>query len=111
MTCTNFTSVGESMVRYRHRAAIDHRIYRFGISMTPPYLDRMIPRMTENIMELVELWTLCSERMLVDPKGERAFSAIDDLRLFTLDIIASITFGTSFGSIKAAIDLLNSDQQ
>jgi cytochrome P450 len=99
------------MVGYRHRAAIDHHIYRFGISMTPPYLDRMIPRMTESVMELVELWSLCSERMLADPKGERAFSAIDDIRLFTIDIIASITFGTSFGSTKAAIDLLNSDHQ
>jgi hypothetical protein len=79
--------------------------------MTPPYLDRMIPRMTENIMELVELWSLCSERMLADPKGQRAFSAMDDLRLVTIDIIASITFGTSFGSTKAAIDLLNSDHQ
>ena len=83
------------MVRYRHRAAIDHRIYRFGISMTPPYLDRMIPRITENITELVELWSLCSERMLADPKGGHAFSAMDDLRLVTIDIIASIVFGTS----------------
>ena len=79
--------------------------------MTPPYLDRMIPRMTETVMELVELWSLCSERMHADPKGERAFSAIDDIRLFTIDVIASITFGTSFGSTKAAIDLLNSDHQ
>jgi cytochrome P450 len=99
------------MVSYRHRAAINHRIYRFGISMTSPYLDRMIPRMTETVMELVELWSLCSERMLADPEEERAFSAMDDLRLFTIDIIASITFGTSFGSTKAAIDLLNSDHQ
>ena len=111
MTCTNFTSAGESMVGFRHHAAIDHCIHRFGISMTPPYLERMIPRMTENIMELVELWMLCSERMLADPKMGHAFSAMDDLRLVTIDILASIIFGTSFGSTKAAIDILSSDRQ
>jgi cytochrome P450 len=79
--------------------------------MTPPYLERMIPRMTENIMELVELWMLCSERMLTDPEGGHAFSAMDDLRLVTIDILASIIFGTSFGSTKAAIDILSSDRQ
>jgi cytochrome P450 len=79
--------------------------------MTPPYLDRMIPRMTENVMELVELWALCSERMLADPEGGHAFSAMDDLRLVTIDIITSVTFGTSFGSTKSAVDLLTSDRQ
>src|SRR5277367_6241571 len=49
--------------------------------------------------------------MLADPDGERAFSAMDDLRLLTIDIITSITFGTSFGSTRAATDLLNSDRQ
>jgi cytochrome P450 len=79
--------------------------------MTPPYLNRMIPRMTECGMELVQLWTLCSERLRADPAGEHAFSALDDLRLATIDIIASITFGTSFGSTKAAVDLLTADRQ
>ena len=79
--------------------------------MTPPYLDRMIPRMTESVMELVQLWTLSSERLRADPTGEHAFSALDDLRLATIDIIASITFGTSFGSINAAVNLLTADRQ
>jgi cytochrome P450 len=34
---------------------------------------------------------------------------MDDLRLASIDVIASITFGTSFNSIRTAIDLLESD--
>jgi cytochrome P450 len=79
--------------------------------MTGPYLARMVPRMTESIMEMIELWTLSSERLRKQGSTERAFSAMDDIRLSAIDVIASITFGTSFNSIRAAIDLLDSDPQ
>jgi cytochrome P450 len=79
--------------------------------MTAPYLARMIPRMTKVIMELIHLWSLSSDRLRSAPTTDRAFSAMDDIRLATIDIIASITFGTSFDSIRAAVDLLESEAQ
>jgi hypothetical protein len=79
--------------------------------MSAPYLARMIPRMTQSIMEMVELWTLSSERLRNKDSSEQAFSATDDIRLASIDVIASITFGASFNSIRNALELLESDHQ
>ena len=82
---------------------------RLGLSMTAPYLARMVPRMTESIMEMIQLWSLSSERLRKGDSKERAFNAMDDIRLSTIDVIASITFGTSFNSIRTAIEFLESE--
>src|ERR1700731_2564568 len=84
---------------------------RFGLSMTAPYLARMVPRMTESIMAMIRLWSLSSERLRKGGSTECAFNAIDDIRLSSIDVITSITFGASFNSIAAAIKLMESDPQ
>ena len=85
--------------------------HRLGISMTAPYLARMIPRMTENLTELIELWSLCSERLRSGSSHTTAFNAMDDIRLASIDVISSITFGSSFNSIRAAVELLETEPE
>ncbi|KAF7309083.1 Cytochrome P450 [Mycena kentingensis (nom. inval.)] len=82
---------------YRH-----HKRY-LAMTMTTPYLARMIPRMAELVQEIIDLWSLGSKR-LSGPSD--AISALDDIRCATLDIIASITFGASVNAGKAAHEYL-----
>src|ERR1700731_3355061 len=84
---------------------------RFGLSMTAPYLARMVPRMTESIMEMIRLWSLSSERLRKEGSTERAFNVMNDIRLSSIDVITPITFGASFNSIAAAVNLMESDPQ
>jgi hypothetical protein len=77
--------------------------------MTAPYLARMVPRMAESIMEMIELWSLSSERLRKEGTKERSFSAMDDIRLSSIDVISSITFGTSFKSIRAGVNFLEAE--
>ncbi|KAF7309060.1 Cytochrome P450 [Mycena kentingensis (nom. inval.)] len=79
-----------------------HRRY-LGITMTTPYIARMVPRMVDLIQELIDLWTLASKR-LSGPTD--ALNAYDDIRSATIDIIASITFGASFNGGKTAYEYL-----
>ena len=60
-------------------------------------------------MEMIQLWSLSSERLRKGDSKERAFNAMDDIRLSTIDVIASITFGTSFNSIRTAVEFLESE--
>ncbi|KAJ7067242.1 cytochrome P450 [Mycena amicta] len=80
-----------------------HKRY-LGITMTNPYLARMTPRIVDRMQELVDLWSVAIKRL--DVSTEVAFDALDDIRLSSIDVITSITFGASFDGIKASLEYL-----
>ncbi|KAJ7347439.1 cytochrome P450 [Mycena albidolilacea] len=82
-----------------------HKRY-LAITMTSPYLARMTPRMIEHVQELVEVWAIGASQLRTGSSGDVAINAIEDLRLLTVDIIASITFGTSFNGTRALLNYL-----
>lgn len=77
--------------------------------MTNPYLSRMTPRMVEHVQELVDVWAIGARRLRTGSSPDVAINAINDLRLLTVDIIASITFGTSLNGIKTLLDYLEAN--
>ncbi|KAJ7808617.1 cytochrome P450 [Mycena olivaceomarginata] len=79
-----------------------HKRY-LGITMTNPYLARMTPRIVDLMQELVDLWALGAKR-LSTPTA--AIDVLDDIRLATIDVIASITFGASFQGVRMSLDYL-----
>ncbi|KAJ7305635.1 cytochrome P450 [Mycena albidolilacea] len=83
-----------------------HKRY-LGITMTNPYLARMTPRIVDRMQELVDLWSVAAKRLAVGSSTEVAFNALDDIRLSSIDVIASITFGTSFDGVKASLEYLD----
>ncbi|KAJ6628495.1 cytochrome P450 [Mycena sp. CBHHK59/15] len=85
-----------------------HKRY-LGITMTNPYLARMTPRMVDHVQELVDVWAVGARRLGTGSSADVAINAIDDLRLLTVDIIASITFGTSLNGVKASLDYLEAN--
>ncbi|KAF8188875.1 cytochrome P450 [Mycena galopus ATCC 62051] len=85
-----------------------HKRY-LGITMTNPYLARMTPRMVEHIQELVEVWAIGARRLGTGSSVDVAINAINDPRLLTVDIIASITFGTSLNGVKTLVDYLEAN--
>ncbi|KAF7369588.1 Cytochrome P450 [Mycena venus] len=86
--------------RFKH-----HKRY-LGITMTNPYLARMTPRIMDRMQELVDLWSVAAKRLSMGSSTEFAFNALDDIRLSSIDVIASITFGTSFDGVKASLGYL-----
>ncbi|KAJ7129909.1 cytochrome P450 [Mycena crocata] len=84
-----------------------HKRY-LGITMTNPYLARMMPRIVDSMQELMDLWALGSKRL--PPKDSTyAIPALDDIRLATIDVIASITFGASFDGVRASSSYLEAN--
>ncbi|KAJ7860117.1 cytochrome P450 [Mycena olivaceomarginata] len=83
-----------------------HKRY-LGITITNPYLARMTPRIVDRMQELVDLWSVAARRLAVGSSTEVAFNALDDIRLSSIDVIASITFGTSFDGVKASLEYLD----
>ncbi|KAF8194043.1 cytochrome P450 [Mycena galopus ATCC 62051] len=81
-----------------------HKRY-FGITMTNPYLARMTPRMVDLMQELVDLWSAGAKRL---GGSTDAIDVLNDIRLATIDVIASITFGASFNGVKTSLDYLDS---
>ncbi|KAF8186072.1 cytochrome P450 [Mycena galopus ATCC 62051] len=77
----------------------------FGITMTNPYLARMTPRMVDLMQELVDLWSAGAKRL---GGSTDAIDVLNDIRLATIDVIASITFGASFNGVKTSLDYLDS---
>ncbi|KAJ6563669.1 cytochrome P450 [Mycena vulgaris] len=82
-----------------------HKRY-LGITMTNPYLARMTPRIVDRMQELVDLWSVAAKRLAVGSSIEVAFNALDDIRLSSIDVIASITFGASFDGVQASLEYL-----
>jgi cytochrome P450 len=62
--------------------------------------------MIEHVQELVEVWAIGASQLRTGSSGDVAINAIEDLRLLTVDIIASITFGTSFNGTRALLNHL-----
>ncbi|KAJ7815931.1 cytochrome P450 [Mycena leptocephala] len=85
-----------------------HKRY-LAITMTNPYLSRMTPRMVEHVQELVDVWAIGARRLGTGSSPDVAINALNDLRLLTTDIIASITFGTSLNGIKTLLDYLEAN--
>lgn len=77
--------------------------------MTSPYLARMTPRMIEHVQELVEVWAIGASRLRTGSSGDVAINAIEDLRLHTVDVIASITFGTSLNGTRTLLNYLEAN--
>jgi cytochrome P450 len=71
--------------------------------MTNPYLARMTPRIVDLMQELVDLWALGAKRLSAPTA---AIDVLDDIRLATIDVIASITFGASFQGVRMSLDYL-----
>ncbi|KAJ7914757.1 cytochrome P450 [Mycena leptocephala] len=82
-----------------------HKRY-LGITMTKPYLARMTPRIVEHVQELVEVWAIGASRLRTGSSGDVAINAIEDLRLHTVDVIASIMFGTSLNGTRTLLNYL-----
>jgi cytochrome P450 len=74
--------------------------------MTNPYLARMTPRIVDLMQELVDLWSIGAKRM---GGSNDAINVLNDIRLATIDVIASITFGASFDGVKASLDYLEAN--
>ncbi|KAJ7459952.1 cytochrome P450 [Mycena latifolia] len=85
-----------------------HKRY-LGITMTNPYLARMTPRIVDLIQELVDLWSVGAKRLGKGGSTDVAINALDDIRLATIDVIASITFGASFNGVKASLEHLEAN--
>jgi cytochrome P450 len=62
--------------------------------------------MVEHVQELVDVWAIGASQLRTGFSGDVAINAIEDLRLLTVDIIASITFGTSFNGTRALLNYL-----
>jgi cytochrome P450 len=65
--------------------------------------------MVEHVQELVDVWAIGARRLGTGSSPDVAINAINDLRLLTVDIIASITFGTSLNGIKTLLDYLEAN--
>ncbi|KAJ6608065.1 cytochrome P450, partial [Mycena sp. CBHHK59/15] len=85
-----------------------HKRY-LGITMTNPYLARMTPRIVDLKQELIDLWSVGAKRLGTGGSTDIAINALDDIRLATIDVIASITFGASFNGVKASLDYLEAN--
>ncbi|KAJ7280942.1 cytochrome P450 [Mycena rebaudengoi] len=85
-----------------------HKRY-LGITMTNPYLARMMPRMVDLMQALVDLWAVASKRLGAGP--DVAIDVYDDIRFATIDVIASIAFGTgaSFSGVQTSLDYLEAN--
>jgi cytochrome P450 len=65
--------------------------------------------MVEHVQELVDLWAIGARRLGTGSSPDVAINASNDLTLLSVDIIASITFGTSFNGIKSSLDYLEAN--
>ncbi|KAJ6597516.1 cytochrome P450 [Mycena vulgaris] len=66
----------------------------------------MTPRIIDIVQELLDLWSDGAKRLGTGPSNDIAIDALDDIRLATLDMIASITFGASLNGVKASLNYL-----
>ncbi|KAJ7271167.1 cytochrome P450 [Mycena rebaudengoi] len=88
---------------------LKHHKRWLGMTMTSPYLARMTPRIVGVMQELVNLWHIAAKRLGTEGSPDVAFNAFDDLRLAAIDVITSITFGTSFNGVQASLDYLEAN--
>jgi cytochrome P450 len=65
--------------------------------------------MIEHVQELVEVWAIGASRLRTGSSGDVAINAIEDLRLHTVDVIASITFGTSLNGTRTLLNYLEAN--
>ncbi|KAJ7815712.1 cytochrome P450 [Mycena leptocephala] len=109
-TSLNFSAtIREGMLGLQTGEQFKHHKRYLAITMTNPYLSRMTPRMVEHVQELVDLWAIGARRLGTGSSPDVAINASNDLTLLSVDIIASITFGTSFSGVKSSLDYLEAN--
>ncbi|KAJ6582654.1 cytochrome P450 [Mycena vulgaris] len=99
-------TIPQGMLALQTNLQFKHHKRYLGITMTNPYLARMTPRIVDRMQELVDLWSVAAKRLTGGSSTEVAFNALDDIRLSSIDVIASITFGASFDGIKTWLEYL-----
>ncbi|KAJ7091852.1 cytochrome P450 [Mycena belliarum] len=99
------STLPQGMLALPTKEQFKHHKRYLGITMSNPYLARMTPRIVDSMQELIDLWATSAKRL----ENNGVINALDDIRLATIDVIASITFGQSFYGVKASQEHLDAN--